>query len=87
MQKNGVSTAKAAVNLAKKNAKKMKKQENKAAKKAEKRERKDIKSAYMKALRKGNTDRTLAGVAIVLTIIPLAVQFVVDLLDKKGSSK
>ena len=87
MKKNGVSTAKAAVNLAKKNAKKAQKQEKKVAKKAEKRERKDIKSAYMKALRKGNTDRTLAGIAVLLAVIPVALQFVVELLDKKGSSK
>ena len=83
MEKNGVSKAKSAVSLAKKNAKKLAKQEKKTAKKAEKRERKDIKSAYMKALRKGNTDKMLAVLAIVLTAIPIGLQLIVDKLDSK----
>ena len=86
MKKNGVSTAKKAVNLAKKNAKKLHKQEKKAAKKAEKRERKDIKSAYVKALRKGNSDKTLALIAVMLTAATFIAQAVMDYIDKKNSS-
>lgn len=87
MDKNGVTKAKRAANLAKKNAKKLLKQEKKAAKKTEKRERKDIKSAYMKALRKGNTDRTLAGIAILLTVIPVLLQLGVEFIDSKNNKK
>jgi len=85
MEKSGVTKAKRAVNLARKNAKKIRKQEKKAAKKAEKRERKDIKSAYMKALRKGNSDKSLALIAVLLTIAPFVAQFIVDRLDKKNN--
>ena len=83
MEVNGVTKAKKAVNLSKKNIKKLRKQEKKSAKKAEKRERKDIKSAYIKALRKGNSEKSLAIIAVLLTIAPFVAQFVVDLLDKK----
>ena len=86
IKKNGVSTAKKAVNLARKNAKAIHKQEKKAAKKAEKIERKDMKRAYMKALRKGNSDKTLAFIAILLTAAPFIAQAVMDYLDKKNSS-
>ena len=82
MEVNGVTKAKKAVNLSKKNVKKLRKQEKKAAKKAEKRERKDIKSAYMKALRKGNSEKSLALIAVLLTVAPFVVQFIVDLQDK-----
>ena len=87
MDKNGVSKAKKAINLAKKNAKLLHKQEKKAAKKAEKRERKDIKSAYFKALHKNNSDKTLALIAILLTAAPFVAQAVMDFIDKKDSSK
>ncbi|SEQ94570.1 hypothetical protein SAMN02910369_02734 [Lachnospiraceae bacterium NE2001] len=83
MEVNGVTKAKKAVNLSKKNIKKLRKQEKKSAKKAEKRERKDIKSAYIKALRKGNSEKSLAIIAVLLTVAPFVAQFVVDLLDKK----
>ena len=85
MEKSGVTKAKRAVNLARKNAKKIRKQEKKAARKAEKRERKDIKSAYMKALRKSNSDKSLALIAVLLTIAPFVAQFIVDRLDKKNN--
>ena len=85
MEKSGVTKAKRAVNLARKNAKKIRKQEKKAAKKAEKRERKDIKSAYMEALRKSNSDKSLALIAVLLTIAPFVAQFIVDRLDKKNN--
>ena len=84
MEKNGVSTAKKAISIAKKAAKKEAKAAKKAAKKAEKRERKDIKSAYMKALKKGNTDKMLALIALLLAAAPVVAELIVD---KKNSSK
>ncbi|MBR6402798.1 MAG: hypothetical protein IKS48_05395 [Eubacterium sp.] len=83
MEKNGVSKAKKAVNLAKKNAKKAKKLEKKAFKKQEKRERKDIQSAYMKALKKQSSDKMLTVIAILLAIAPIAAQYIMDARDKK----
>ncbi|MBO4591933.1 MAG: hypothetical protein J5684_05185 [Eubacterium sp.] len=83
MEKNGVSKAKKAVNLARKNAKKAKKLEKKALKKQEKRERKDIKSAYMKALKKQSSDKMLTAIALLLAILPVAAQYIVDARDKK----
>ena len=83
MEKNGVSRAKSAVNISKKNLKKARKVEKKAAKKKEKRERKDIKSAYMKALRKGNSDKALALIAVILTIAPIGLQFIMDMTQNK----
>ena len=83
MEKNGVTKAKSAVSITKKALKKAKKQEKKAAKKAEKNERKDIRAAYTKALTKQNSDKTLATIAIILTVIPIAVQAIVDLIDRK----
>ena len=83
MEKNGVGTAKKAVSIARKEAKKAAKAAKKAAKKAEKRERKDIKSAYIKALRKGNTDKMLAVIALLLTLAPVVAELV---MDKKNSS-
>lgn len=82
MEKNGVTKAKSAVSVTKKALKKARKQAKKAAKKAEKRERKDIRAAYTKALKKQNTDKMLAVVAIILTIIPIGVQMIVDRRDK-----
>ncbi len=87
MDKNGVSRAKKAVNLARKNAKKLRKQEKKSEKKAEKRERKDIKRAYFKALRKGNSEKSLAFLAVLLTAAPFIAQVVVDFLDDKKNNK
>ena len=83
MEKNGVSKAKKAVSLAKKNAKKAKKLEKKANKKQEKRERKDIKSAYMKALKKQSSDKMLTIIALLLAIAPIAAQYIMDARDKK----
>ena len=83
MEKNGVTKAKPAINITKKALKKMRKQAQKSAKKAEKRERKDIRAAYTKALKKQNTDKMLAIIAILLTVAPIAVQFVVDKTDKE----
>ena len=87
MEKNGVSKAKKAVSLSKKLAKKAKKQEKKAIKKQEKRERKDIRAAYTKALKKYNTDKMLAILAILLTIAPMLVQFIVDKKDDLKKKK
>ena len=87
VEKNEVTSAKAAVSISKKEAKKARKKAKKAAKKAEKRERKDIKSAYTKALRKGNTDKMLAILAIMLTVAPIIAEFVMDKLNKKDSNK
>lgn len=87
MEKNGVSKAKRAVSLAKKNAKKLRKQQKKTAKKAEKRERKDIRAAYTKALRKSNPDKSLALIAVLLTAAPFVAQFVVDMIDEKKRGK
>ena len=83
MEKSGVTKAKRAVNLARKNAKKIRKQEKKAAKKAEKRERKDIKSAYMKALKKQSSDKMLTCIALILAIAPIAAQYIMDAKDNK----
>ncbi|MBR1772796.1 MAG: hypothetical protein IJ749_02765 [Eubacterium sp.] len=83
MEKNGVTRAKKAVSIAKKEAKKARKKEKKAAKKAEKRERKDIRAAYTKALKSQNTDKMLAILAILLTILPIAAQFISDFIDDK----
>jgi hypothetical protein len=83
MEKNGVTKAKPAVNLAKKNAKKQRKIEKKEQKKKEKRERKDIKSAYMKALKKSNPDKILSLIAVLLTVAPIVVQFIVDRKEEK----
>ncbi len=84
MEKNSVTSAKSAkkakspsANIAKKNEKKQKKLE----KKAEKMERKDIKAAYTKALKKQGTEKMLAVIMIVLTIIPIAAEFIVDKID------
>ncbi len=82
MEKNGVSKAKKAKSLAKKNIKKARKLEKKQLKKAEKRERKDIKAAYTKALKQQSPDKALAVVAILLTIAPFVAQFIVDRKDK-----
>ena len=83
MEKNCVSKAKTAISITKKDLKKAKKKAKKEAKKAEKRERKDIKSAYIKALRKGNTDKMLAIFAIFLTALPIVTQVIVDATDNK----
>ena len=85
MEKNGVTKAKSAVSLSKKEAKKARKKAKKESKKAEKRERKDIRTAYTKALRKGNTDKMLAVTAIILTILPLAAEFMIE--RKNGEEK
>lgn len=88
MEKNGVTKAKKAKSVSKKLAKKATKQKKKENKKAEKRERKDIKKAYMKALKKQNTEKMLSIFAIVLEIIPIALEAVVDKIDsKKGGSE
>ena len=87
MEKNGVSKAKSAISITKKELKKARKKAKKEAKKAEKRERKDIKSAYFKALHKNNSDKTLALIAILLTAAPFVAQAVMDFIDKKDSSK
>ncbi len=86
MEKNSVTSAKSAkkakspsAKIAKKNEKKQKKLE----KKAEKMERKDIKAAYTKALKKQGTEKMLAVIMIVLTIIPIAAEFIVDQIDSK----
>ena len=83
MEKNGVTRAKKAVSIAKKEAKKARKKEKKAAKKAEKRERKDIKSAYMKALKKQSSDKMLTCIALILAIAPIAAQYIMDAKDNK----
>ena len=44
-------------------------------------ERKDIKAAYTKALKKQGTEKMLAVIMIVLTIIPIAAEFIVDKID------
>ena len=75
MEKNGVSKAKKAVSLSKKLAKKAKKQE--------KRERKDIKSAYMKALKKQSSDKMLTVIALLLAIAPIAAQYIMDARENK----
>ena len=69
MEKNGVSKAKSAVSFTKKEA--------------EKRERKDIKSAYMKALRKQSPDKMIAVLAIVLASAPVVLQLIMDKKDAK----
>lgn len=81
MEKSTVSKAKPAVSVKGKELKKARKKAKKAAKKAEKRERKDIRAAYTKALKKHNTDKMLAILAILLTIAPMLVQFIVDKKD------
>ena len=83
MEKNGVSKAKSAVSFTKKELKKLAKKEKKAAKKAEKRERKDIKSAYMKALRKQSPDKMIAVLAIILASAPVVLQLIMDKKDTK----
>jgi hypothetical protein len=83
MEKNGVSKARKAVSLSKKLAKKAKKQEKKATKKQEKRERKDIKSAYMKALKKQSSDKMLTCIALLLAVAPIAAQYIMDAKDNK----
>ena len=86
MEKNEVTSAKRAVSISKKNAKKAAKKEKKAAKKQEKKDRKDIRSAYTKALRSGNTDTMLAFFAILLVLIPIIAQEVMDFIDSKKKS-
>ena len=81
MEKGGVDKAKSAVSITKKQLKKNQKAAKKAEKKAEKRERKDIRTAYTKALKKGRTDNMLAVFAIVITLIPIAAQFLIDMKD------
>ncbi|SNU08601.1 hypothetical protein SAMN06297422_11934 [Lachnospiraceae bacterium] len=83
MEKNGVTKAKSAVSITKKELKKAAKKAKKAAKKAEKRERKDIKAAYTKALRKQSPDKMIAILAIILASAPVVLQLIVDKKDAK----
>ena len=83
MEKNEVTSAKKAVSISKKNIKKAEKKEKKAAKKKEKKDRKDIRIAYTKALRSGNTETILAVFALLLAIIPIFVQEVIDRIDRR----
>ena len=83
MEKNGVTKAKSAVSITKKELKKAAKKAKKAAKKAEKRERKDIKAAYTKALRKQRPDKMIAILAIILASAPVVLQLIVDKKDAK----
>ena len=88
MEKNGISKAKRAKSIGAKKAKKEAKQQKKQAKKAEKMERKDIRAAYEKALKKQGTEKMLAMIMIALTIMPIAAEFIVEMIDsKKGGTK
>ena len=82
MEKNGVSRAKPAVSISKKQAKKNRKIQKKADKKAEKRQRKDIKKAYTKALAKQSPDKFLAVVAVLLAVAPIVAEYIMDKKDK-----
>ena len=84
MEKNGVSKAKKAKNIAAKRIKKENKEANKAAKKKEKKDRKDIRYAYTKALKKSSPELFLSVVAIILTIIPIGLDYYNKSREKKG---
>ena len=83
MEKNGVTRAKSAVSIGRKEAKKAAKKAKKAAKKQEKKERKDIRAAYTKALKTQSPDKLLACFAVVLTVVPVLVQFLIEMKDNK----
>lgn len=85
METNGVSRAKPAVSITKKELKKARKAVKKAAKKQEKKERKDIRAAYTKALKTQSPDKMLSVIAILLTLLPIIVQYIVDIVDKKDA--
>ena len=87
MEKNGISKAKKAKNIGAKRAKKEAKRQKKIEKKAEKMERKDIRAAYETALKKQGTEKMLAVIMIVLTISPIAVDMVIEQLDKNKEAK
>ncbi len=84
MEENGVTKAKKAKNIAKKRMKKENKAIKKEAKKQEKRDRKDIKQAYTKALRLSSAEKMLSIILIILTIIPIGLDYYAQAKEKKN---